>query len=99
MLCTSLKRLVRITMTHECIGARGQQVPVHVCPKGLTMRYEVRFQIGGEEQSVEVDVDDAATAAQSVQEQFLEHSEVFELIQVQLLDEMPTPDLTVDASK
>lgn len=51
------------------------------------MRYEVRYQIGGEEHTTEVDVDDAATAAQVVQERFLDNSDVFELIQVHLLDE------------
>lgn len=63
------------------------------------MRYEVRYQIGGEEHTVEVDVDDAATAAQSVQEQFLESHDVFELIQVQLLDDMPVPETVSDTSQ
>ncbi len=62
------------------------------------MKYEVRFQIGGEEQTTEVNVDDAATAAQVVQEQYLEHSEVFELIQVHLLDDVPNVDLPVDST-
>ncbi len=62
------------------------------------MKYEVRFQIGGEEHTTEVDVDDAATAAQIVQEQFLEHSEVFELIQVHLLDDVPNVDLPADST-
>ena len=56
------------------------------------MRYEVRYLIGGEEHTDEVDVDDAATAAHVVQEQFLETDEIFELIQVHLLDEMPIPE-------
>ena len=60
------------------------------------MRYEVRYQIGGEERTIEVDVDDAATAAATVQEQFIGSSDVFELIQVQLLDEMPEPELATD---
>ncbi len=56
------------------------------------MKYEVRYQIGGEEHTAHVDVDDAATAALVVQEQFLETDEVFELIQVHLLDDMPVPE-------
>ena len=60
------------------------------------MRYEVRYQIGGEEHTTEVDVDDAATAAATVQEQFSGASDMFELIQVQLLDEMPEPELATD---
>ena len=53
------------------------------------MKYEVRYQIGGEEHVAELEADDAATAASLVQEQFLDSPEVFELIQVHLLDEMP----------
>lgn len=52
------------------------------------MRYEVRYQIGGEEQTTVVEVDDAATAAQVVQETFLDNHDMFELIQVHLLDEV-----------
>jgi hypothetical protein len=63
------------------------------------MRYEVRYQIGGEEHSVEVDVDDAATAAQVVQEQFFDSDDIFELIQVHLLDDMPTPEVVAHDSK
>ncbi len=57
--------------------------------KGIIMRYEVRCLIGGDEQTIEVDADDAATAAAMAQEQYLESAENFELIQVHLLDEMP----------
>ncbi len=53
------------------------------------MKYEVRFQIGGEEQAETVEADDAATAAQTIQEQHQTSHESFELIQVQLLDDMP----------
>jgi hypothetical protein len=60
------------------------------------MRYEVRYQVGGEEHTAEVDVEDAATAAQIVQEQFLENSEVFELIQVHLLDEHQGTELQTE---
>ncbi|MBA3378659.1 MAG: hypothetical protein H0T93_07230 [Chloroflexia bacterium] len=62
------------------------------------MKYEVRYQIGGEEHTTEVDVDDAATAAQIVQEQFLENSEVFELIQVHLLDDTQSVDISVEST-
>ncbi len=62
------------------------------------MRYEVRYQIGGEERTAHVDVDDAATAAQVVQERFFNTDEIFELIQVHLLDDMPIPEGLEDAS-
>lgn len=61
------------------------------------MKYEVRYQIGGEEHTTEVDVDDAATAAQVVQEQFLDNSDVFELIQVHLLDDVQSLDVAEPA--
>ncbi len=61
------------------------------------MKYEVRYQIGGEEHTTEVDVDDAATAAQVVQEQFLENHDMFELIQVHLLEESPSLEITPPA--
>ncbi len=53
------------------------------------MRYDVRYQVGGEEYSTEVDANDAAMAVSMVQDEHLSSSEVFELIQVQLLDDMP----------
>lgn len=53
------------------------------------MKYEVRFQIGGEEQAEPIEADDAATAAQLIQERYQTSSESFELIQVHLLDDMP----------
>jgi hypothetical protein len=53
------------------------------------MKYEVRYQLGGDEHAVELDAADAATAAAQVQEQFLDSPDVFELIQVHLLDDMP----------
>jgi hypothetical protein len=53
------------------------------------MKYEVRFQIGGEEHAEPVEADDAATAAQRIQEQYQTSHESFELIQVHLLDDMP----------
>lgn len=51
------------------------------------MHYEVRYQIAGDEFAATIDAEDAATAAQAVQEQFLTGDESFELIQVQLMDE------------
>lgn len=63
------------------------------------MRYEVRYQIGGEEHTTEVEVEDAATAAQIVQEQFLDNHEVFELIQVHLLDDVTNVELPVESSE
>lgn len=51
------------------------------------MRYEVRFQIHGEEHQTFVDADDAASAAERVQNEHLGAHEGFELIQVHLLDE------------
>ena len=52
------------------------------------MQYDVRFQIGGDERTEVVEAESAAEAARQVQEQFLGSDEVFELIQVHLLDEM-----------
>lgn len=63
------------------------------------MKYEVRYQIGGEEHTTEVDVEDAATAAQVVQDQFLENTEVFELIQVHLLEDMQNVDIPVESNQ
>jgi hypothetical protein len=63
------------------------------------MRYEVRYQIGGEDGSIEVEADSAAAAASIAHEQFLDHAEVFELIQVHLLDEMPDTELVPQESK
>lgn len=60
------------------------------------MKYDVRYQIGGEEQSTAVEADDAATAVSSVQEQFLDSSDVFELIQVQLLEDFPRLEVEPD---
>lgn len=58
------------------------------------MHYEVRYQIGGDEHTQNIDAASAAEAAAAVQEQFVSNPEVFELIQVTLLDGMPEPDLT-----
>lgn len=54
------------------------------------MQYDVRYQIGGEEHSDVVDADTAADAARIVQDRFLASGDVFELIQVHLLEEEST---------
>ncbi len=61
------------------------------------MKYEVRYQIGGEERMVEIEADSAAAAAQQAQEQFLDSEEVFELIQVHLLDDHVASQLASDS--
>lgn len=55
------------------------------------MRYEVRYQLDGEEHAEEVDAETAADAAQQVNDRHLSVDEVFELLQVQLLDEITEP--------
>lgn len=62
------------------------------------MKYEVRYQIGGEERTAEVDADSAAEAAQKAQEDFLGSDEVFELIQVHLLDDHVASEFSSDTS-
>ncbi len=51
------------------------------------MQYDVRFQIAGEDRSQTVEAESAAEAAALVQEQFINSSDAFELIQVTLLDD------------
>lgn len=51
------------------------------------MKYEVRYQIGGEEHAVTIDADDAANAVQVVQSEYQGEEQVFELIQVQYLED------------
>lgn len=51
------------------------------------MKYEVRYQLGGTEHAQEVDADSAASAAKQVQDEHSNTDEMFELIQVQLLDD------------
>ena len=63
------------------------------------MNYEVRYQLGGEEHTDNVVAPDAASAAMSVQERYLDTPEVFELIQVHLMDEMPQHEFEADISK
>lgn len=62
------------------------------------MHYEVRYQIAGEEFATDIDAEDAATAAQAVQERFLTGDESFELIQIHLLDD-PTVDIAQDQAE
>ncbi len=54
------------------------------------MHYEVRYLSGGDEQSVLVDAETAAEAAQlaQVESKSLNAEDAFELVQVQLLDEL-----------
>jgi hypothetical protein len=51
------------------------------------MHYDVRYQLGGEEKIEIVDAETAADAARIVQDQYLTSDEVFELIQVHLIEE------------
>ncbi len=53
----------------------------------VTMKYEVRYQRGGDEHTILVDADDAASAAEQAQVQEADSQEVFELIQVHLLED------------
>ena len=55
------------------------------------MNYEVRYIVDGQEDSVVVDVDTAAEAAEKVRQEHASQGENFELIQVHLLDEL-APD-------
>lgn len=65
------------------------------------MKYEVRFQISGEEQAVAIEAEDAASAAARTREEFSSAGDAFELIQVHLLDDTSEHGLagaiTVDA--
>ena len=51
------------------------------------MKYEVRYQRGGEEHTIFVDAEDAASAAEQAQAQEGDSQEVFELIQVHFLED------------
>ncbi|CAA9555200.1 MAG: hypothetical protein AVDCRST_MAG49-2128 [uncultured Thermomicrobiales bacterium] len=53
------------------------------------MRYDVTYQVGGEERTDHIDAPDAASAVAQVQEAHGRTAELFELISVNLLDEMP----------
>jgi len=65
---------------------------------GEMMKYEVRYQIGGEERTIEVEADSAASAAKLAQEEHLGSEEVFELLQVHLLDDHVASQLTGESS-
>jgi hypothetical protein len=51
------------------------------------MKYEVRYQRGGDEHTVLIDADDAASAAEQAQALEADSHEVFELIQVHYLED------------
>lgn len=51
------------------------------------MKYEVRYILGHDEHTAEIDADNAASAAQQVQDQHLSDEQSFELIQVHLLED------------
>jgi hypothetical protein len=51
------------------------------------VRYDVTFQIGGDERVERVEAPDAASAVESVRAAHQGSPELFELIQVQLLDD------------
>jgi hypothetical protein len=55
------------------------------------MRYDVRYQVGGEEHVEQVDAPDAASAVSIVQTEHARDEGPFELISVTLLEE-PGPD-------
>lgn len=54
-----------------------------------TMHYEVSYQVGGEQRVEHVDANDAASAAQRVQELHGHGDGLFELISIHLMDELP----------
>jgi len=51
------------------------------------MKYEVRYQLGGDEHTILVDAEDAASAAELAQSHDPDSQEVFELIQVHFLED------------
>lgn len=52
------------------------------------MKYEVRYIVDGEEFTEEVDVETAAEAAETVKQHHPHQGETFELIQVQLMEDL-----------
>lgn len=54
------------------------------------MRYDVTYWVEGEERTDRLDAPDAASAAAVVQEAYGRAEGLFELISVNLLDDMPT---------
>lgn len=61
------------------------------------MLYDVTYQVGGQEHIARVDAADAAAAAALVQRDHAGPDEVFELIQVHLLEEESPPEDLTDA--
>lgn len=51
------------------------------------MKYEVRYQRGGDEHTIFVEAEDAASAAEMAQTHDPDSQEVFELIQVHFLED------------
>jgi hypothetical protein len=51
------------------------------------MRYDVTFQVGGDERVERVDAPDAASAVEAVRAAYRGTTDLFELIQVHLLDD------------
>ena len=56
------------------------------------MRYEVTFQIAGDERTEPVDAPDAATAVATVEAEHGRTPELFELIQVHLVEDVSSED-------
>ncbi len=56
------------------------------------MRYEVTFQVAGEERTELVDAPDAATAAATIEAEHGRTPEMFELIQVHLIEDVSSED-------
>jgi hypothetical protein len=56
------------------------------------MRYEVTFQVAGDERTEMVDAPDAASAVATVEAEYGRTPELFELIQVHLMEEVSSED-------
>jgi hypothetical protein len=56
------------------------------------MRYEVTFQVAGEERTETVDAPDAATVVATVEAEYGRTPELFELIQVRLIEDVTAED-------
>ena len=63
------------------------------------MRYAVTYQVGGEEHIDELDAADAAAAVASVHDSHGRSPELFELISVQLLDDLDGSEPLTDKSE
>ena len=61
------------------------------------MRYDVTFQVGGEERVERVDAPDAASAVEAIRAAHRGTTDLFELIQVQLLDDPESARDTAEA--